>query len=124
MSRGSVRKRRRKLNEGQTDIHEEGGDGRKIVVAIGLIKHTGPVVRAKQRLKIDGFFEDFFLVMSWFAKHTFLKVLRYRKLYFDIQHTVKTHLSSPLAYSFEEAMEKLLSRYEICLRHFGNYVEK
>ena len=40
------------------------------------------------------------------------------------QDAVKTYLSSLAANFFAEGIEKLVSRYDICLKFFGDYVEK
>ena len=42
----------------------------------------------------------------------------------ELQDAVKTYLSSLAANFFAECIEKLVSRYDKCLKRFGDYVEK
>ena len=42
----------------------------------------------------------------------------------EFQDAVKTYLSSQAANFFAEGIEKLVSRYDKCLKRFGDYVEK
>jgi len=42
----------------------------------------------------------------------------------ELQDAVKTYLSSLAANFFAEGIGKLVSRYDKCLNHFGDYVEK
>ena len=41
----------------------------------------------------------------------------------ELQDAVKTYLSSLAANFFAEGIEKLVSQYDKCLKHFGDYVE-
>jgi len=41
----------------------------------------------------------------------------------ELQDAVKTYLSSLAANFFAEGIEKLVSRYDKCLKRFGDYVE-
>jgi hypothetical protein len=42
----------------------------------------------------------------------------------ELQNAVKTYLSLLAANFFAEGIEKLVSRYDKCLKRFGDYVEK
>ena len=42
----------------------------------------------------------------------------------ELQDALKTYLSLLAAYFFAEGIEKLVTRYDKCLKHYGDYVEK
>ena len=48
MSDGSVREWCRKFKDGRTDVHDEGGHGRKSVATVGLVERVDQVVRKVQ----------------------------------------------------------------------------
>ena len=58
MSDGSVREWCRKFKEGRTDVHDEGGNGRRSVATVGLVERD-QVVRGKRRFTISELSEEF-----------------------------------------------------------------
>ena len=48
LSDGSVQEWCRKFKEGRTDVHDEGGHGRKSVATVGLVERVDQVVRKVQ----------------------------------------------------------------------------
>ena len=80
MSDGSVREWCRKFKEGRTDVHDEGGHGRKSVATVGLVECVDQVVRGKRRFTISELSEEF-PEISRSALYTIVsKDLGYRKL--------------------------------------------
>ncbi len=59
ISDGSVREWCRKFKEGRTDVHDEGGHGRKSVATVGLVERVDQVVRGKRRFTISELSEEF-----------------------------------------------------------------
>ena len=49
----SVREWCRKFKEGRTDVHYEGGHGRKSVATVGLVQRVDKVVRGKRSFTIS-----------------------------------------------------------------------
>jgi transposase len=118
MSDGSVREWCRKFKEGRTDVHDEGGHGRKSVATVGLVERVDQVVRGKRRFTISELSEEF-PEISRSALYTIVsKDLGYRMLCAandELQDAVKTYLSSLAANVFAEGIEKLVSLYDKCL---------
>lgn len=80
MSDGCVREWCRKFKEGRTDVHDEGGQGRKSVATVGLVEQVDQVVRNKRRFTISELEEEF-PEISRSALYTIVtKNLKYRKL--------------------------------------------
>ena len=112
---------------GRTDVHDEGGHGRKSVATVGLVERVDQVVRGKRRFTIseppyspDLAPSDFHLfreLKAWLGGQRFATNN-------ELQDAVKTYLSSLAANFFAEGMEKLVSRYDKCLNRFGDYGEK
>ena len=131
MSEGSVREWCRKFKEGQTDVHDEDGQGRKSVATVGLVQRVDQVVRGKRRFTISELSEEF-PDISRSALYTIVRDLGYRKLcarwvpkMLSDDHKTQRMASASLAANFfEEGIEKLVSRYDKCLNRFGDYVEK
>ena len=79
MSDGSVREWCRKFKEGRTDVHDEGGHGRKSVATVGLVERVDQVVRGKRKFTISELSEEF-PEISRSALYTIVsKDLGYRK---------------------------------------------
>ena len=79
MSDGSVREWCRKF-KGRTDVHDEGGHGRKSVATVGLVERVDHLVRGKRRFTISELSEEF-PEISRSALYTITnKDLEYRKL--------------------------------------------
>ena len=53
MSDGCVREWCRKFKEGRTDIHDEGGQGRKSVATEEIVEKVNQVVRERRRFTIS-----------------------------------------------------------------------
>lgn len=80
MSDGSVREWCRKFKEGRTDVHDEGGQGRKSVATVGLVERVDQAVRCKRRFTISEL-SDEFPDISRSALYTIVtQDLGYRKL--------------------------------------------
>lgn len=59
MSDSAVRKWCRKFTEGRTDVHDEGGQGRKSVASASLVDRVDQVVRDKRRFTITELSTEF-----------------------------------------------------------------
>uniref|UniRef100_A0A1Y1L879 Mos1 transposase HTH domain-containing protein n=1 Tax=Photinus pyralis TaxID=7054 RepID=A0A1Y1L879_PHOPY len=106
MSDSMVRKWCREFKEGRTDVHDEGGQGRKSVDHPPYSPDLAP--------------SDFHLFPK--LKQA-LGGTRFRTGE-ELQDMVRTWLDEQAADLYEEGIIKLVPRYEKCLNRLGDYVEK
>jgi len=97
MSDSMVRRWVRQFNEGRSEVHDEERSGRPSLVTEELVHAIDDKIQENRKFTINALARE---------------------------ENVSNWLKTQAANFYEEGIQKLVPRYDKCLRNFGSYVEK
>jgi len=122
MSDSMVRRWCRQFESGRDNVHDDKRSGRPSIVTPDLVQQMEVKIRENRRFITD--LAEFFPNVSWKTVHRIVTENLQFHSDAEVETTVNNWLQRQAVDFFDTGIQKLVTRYNMCLDSAGDYVEK